>query len=406
MADQPLLNQLCKCSGKRDHSAFVSKAQLSTSAGIDHDYNFLSGIERAVDQSERTVEEKGIKLRANVIPSPRKTGKRKRTGEHPNAKPPSKLELRLRESDIVIKRAPTGMSRQKRNKTTWDPKGGCIGWTVEWIDSNNNKAFKRVYALDTIEDSYSLALKGPQSRRGKKKLHKEEASRAITGELPAPSFGATPDEAIDTRDTGSLASAHQHPSQIENKGALPNLSSEQTLTTSAQDNNTPHPSMHFYLHKPHTRCPEPVLIPLKPSDTLSTCLKHRVILEFPTIYALPYSPDQLPAAYRSETTYLRRSGRAAQGRDEADTRQINIEAGAGDNPVVTSGDDESETGSESSDFSSSSSDEGEDDEQSESSEDEDNLPLSRTAVLSDGTMVDQRKLIQTLQQDLARASKA
>ncbi|KAL8365175.1 hypothetical protein RB595_004129 [Gaeumannomyces hyphopodioides] len=43
------------CSGARDPAAFVPASRLRTPAGIDHDYNFLSAIERARDRAARDV---------------------------------------------------------------------------------------------------------------------------------------------------------------------------------------------------------------------------------------------------------------------------------------------------------------------------------------------------------------
>ncbi len=43
--------------GQRNPRAFVPATKIRTEAGIDHDYNFLSGIERAKQQLEREVVE-------------------------------------------------------------------------------------------------------------------------------------------------------------------------------------------------------------------------------------------------------------------------------------------------------------------------------------------------------------
>ena len=63
-----------------------------------------------------------------------------------------------------------------------------------------------------------------------------------------------------------------------------------------------HP-LHFYLHVPRLPSPQPVLIPLEPDSNLSTCLRNHLILEFPTIYVLPYSTSELPSSYLTEEAF-------------------------------------------------------------------------------------------------------
>jgi len=80
---------------------------LATPSGIDHDYNFIAGIERAFDSADRQLEESGLQV--NNL-----TGKaQKRENALRNA---------ISRSEIIVEKAPLGMSRQKRNRTHWLPK--------------------------------------------------------------------------------------------------------------------------------------------------------------------------------------------------------------------------------------------------------------------------------------------
>lgn len=93
--------QWAQCSGKRDPTKFVKKSQLATPAGIDHDYNFLSGIERDLEKSEKSVTEKGLDV-------------------GPNAKPKGetqRMDYQLAAAGVKVIRAPKGMSRAKENST-------------------------------------------------------------------------------------------------------------------------------------------------------------------------------------------------------------------------------------------------------------------------------------------------
>ena len=62
-------------------------------------------------------------------------------------------------------------------------------------------------------------------------------------------------------------------------------------------------SLHFYLHVPRLPSPQPVLIPLPPDSNLFTCLRNHLILEFPTIYVLPYPTSELPDSYLTEEAF-------------------------------------------------------------------------------------------------------
>lgn len=61
---------------------------------------------------------------------------------------------------------------------------------------------------------------------------------------------------------------------------------------------------YFYLLRPHTPTASRVLVPLGPASTLSTSLENRVVLEFPTIFVLPYPPEALPGHYMLEEQFL------------------------------------------------------------------------------------------------------
>lgn len=90
-----------QCSGKRDPTAYVKKAQLASASGVDHDYNFIFGIEQSRDRAEERLEEKV------------KQGEDARSAKlnHTN------YRNRLHQARVNVEYAPVGMSRQKLNKT-------------------------------------------------------------------------------------------------------------------------------------------------------------------------------------------------------------------------------------------------------------------------------------------------
>ena len=69
---------------------------------------------------------------------------------------------------------------------------------------------------------------------------------------------------------------------------------------------SPSSAIHFYLHAPRLPSPHPVLIPLSPEATLSESLRSRLVLEFPTIYALSGPQEKLTDGYVTEEAFFMR----------------------------------------------------------------------------------------------------
>lgn len=176
------------CSGRRDPAAFVPAARLKTPAGVDHDYNFLSGIERERDRNQReVVDEKALFTRREVreMDSEKRwrkmwfgeevhfvaaaaAGDRSRANHHHAARKlgsdgedeededngggggdgkPSHLARRVRHrldlAGTQVVHMPVGMSRQRENTTAWNRRTAGINWCVEWIVYEPDEAADR-----------------------------------------------------------------------------------------------------------------------------------------------------------------------------------------------------------------------------------------------------------------------
>lgn len=176
------------CSGRRDPTAYVAPHKLRTPAGVDHDYNFLSAIERRRERDQReVVEERGLlgarEVRDMASDDPRRWRRmwfgdevrferrgngEKRGGagggagagargigsdgegeeddgqdghsggeEGGGRKKPSslvrKVRQRLDQAGTEVVHMPTGMARQRDNTTAWNRRAGRINWCVEWL---------------------------------------------------------------------------------------------------------------------------------------------------------------------------------------------------------------------------------------------------------------------------------
>lgn len=97
--------QWAQCSGQRDPTKFVKKSQLATPAGIDHDFNFLTGIERGIEKAEKTASAAAADSSSETQPKTR-------------SQLAGNLYGRLEATaGVTIIKAPKGLSRQKENNS-------------------------------------------------------------------------------------------------------------------------------------------------------------------------------------------------------------------------------------------------------------------------------------------------
>jgi hypothetical protein len=100
--------QRAQCSGIRDPTAYLKRAQLGTAKAFDQDFNLISGLERKIENAGRDVSDRGLQLHGDQPASPGRT------------KAQDRLQRRLQGAGIVVEKAPIGMSRRVRNQTSWD----------------------------------------------------------------------------------------------------------------------------------------------------------------------------------------------------------------------------------------------------------------------------------------------
>ncbi|KAF1346922.1 hypothetical protein BDV97DRAFT_358130 [Delphinella strobiligena] len=347
--------QRASCNGKRDPTAYVKKEQLTTASGIDHDYNFLSGVERVFDKADKDREERGI-VDADQIQKRR---------WHPEGA----LQKYLRQNQIEVARAPVGMSRQKSNQTRFITKSKRIVWTVEWIDADGAKRLSEAHEAATIAEVYAamLADKDRESKKRKRVSSIEASSKTaksgndpsseeqqnriakigiksrpelqlqsaiglsgteeeveassapesaapemgiayekrrapIEGSLAHTSYSADPqpDDPDQTQDSSEAQSKEDKRSLI-----LSRIQSEQSRQAAIRAAKLPTGPPFFYLLRPQTSASSRVVIPLFPDHSLTSSLEYRTVLEFPTIYVLEQGQDELPHTFITEDAYLK-----------------------------------------------------------------------------------------------------
>ncbi|KAL9052949.1 MAG: hypothetical protein Q9162_005066 [Coniocarpon cinnabarinum] len=293
--------QRAQCNGRRDPTAYVKKAQLATPRGFDHDYNYLTGLERTLDRADRDAQDMGL-------------------GEDANGD--RRVEKRVAELDIRWRRAPKGMSRQKENPTRWRHKQNCMRWGIEWIFPDDSRkvdgaleTFTLAAAYGEVQSPYTINQRKQQKRASKNA--QDEARQQSKRRRSRQSQDL--DRAEDEKELSAVLQANaQHLTQIEHEAGglahseqisgsrtppfldsaeadtVEDESSEVEIITEPSTNSHEQIQMYFYLLQPFTRGASKVLRPVSERQTLAEVLRGQEIFEFPTIYALDQGPDSLP----------------------------------------------------------------------------------------------------------------
>ncbi|CEJ58403.1 hypothetical protein PMG11_07060 [Penicillium brasilianum] len=334
-----------QCSGVRDPAAYLKRSELASEAAFDRDFNFITGIERTLERAERDVENRGIELaRGQVVPgeegqdeaSASAAAGAGRKRKHPTQGLVKGEAAFLRGAEagrVKVLRAPRGMSRNKQNTSRWHPKHKCLSWTVEWISAAGEKTIRNALETYPISEVYDRAFPLPREERpSTEKKEKEVSQEKTAAEQPLTSPATEkPDGSVPPATTTATESKGPESTTPE---------ANETPTGQAEETEQnlpviPHRNLYFYLHRPRTTTKKPVLVPLPPTAKLVAVLHDRTVLEFPTIYALPESPEKMleskeTSPFILEEEYLRTAAPEEVGDRSTDGEQEGTtEAGDG-----------------------------------------------------------------------------
>ncbi|KAK2763330.1 Box C/D snoRNA protein 1 [Arachnomyces sp. PD_36] len=310
-----------QCSGVRDPAAYVKKTELETPSGFDRDFNFITSIERGIERADRETGNREIPLnREDGMPGRR--GRNFMKGE-------PGFQKGIVERNIRVVRAPKGMSRSKQNSSRWNAKQRCISWTIEWVTPDGEKSRSNSVETCTISEAYTNAGMPKKMDKKRKLNHPHDSNRPAPGLASAQSQkqkeGKEPEPS--PAKTLTLPPTQQPQPEQENNSTkqLPHTSPESSDKTPSSS------QLHFYLHRPQTRSKLPVLIPLSPDVTIKDTLGGRVVLEFPTIYALAQAPEYVPRdKFMLEEEYILKESEGLEVLDELDTTGENTDREEGE----------------------------------------------------------------------------
>ncbi|KAK4678262.1 hypothetical protein QC764_306010 [Podospora pseudoanserina] len=290
------------CDGVRNPREYMPIHELRTPRGIDHDFNFLSSIERERLRAEQDIVEVRRLMDAKELhpPTPAEEQKLFRKvwdGDRLSFEPVenntqhnaivAQLRRRLRNLDIEVVYMPKGMSRQRENKTSWNKRTNAINFQVEWLiydSTSQQKPLKVLYkALENIP-LYSALTNTVIWHNGQLDRLVREA-----------------DPEYDERNPLKKPKAEYIPVTIQGQSTLawssapycfqnPLDSTWFSFSSAPSVESTPEEQYHkysFYLKKATKEAPNSrTLIPLSPDSNLKDALSGRTVVEFPTIVAI------------------------------------------------------------------------------------------------------------------------
>lgn len=330
------------CNGVRDPTVFKPISEVATASGIDHDYNFLHGIETRIQRSEKVlIEDLGI-VDAKELERARQgvdEQDSKGRGENP-ARGEEQIERTLKEKKIRVLKAPKGMRRNKENTTGWNRKHRCLHWQVEWLRApDGERTLYRTVdrhslgaAFDIMfEEERKLTL-SPEDKRVEKKRKAADRVQyqAKRTKIEEATISTLPILQDHTTGAWNVIPVYSIPETIYNEPPIPQK----------------HREYHFYLHRPLTPASYPkVLAPLDTTKTISELLRGRDVMEFPTIHVLEEAPKNLSSEFMLEREYLRAIGQKGLSSDiDTEMGGMDDESDSGDSSDSDEDSDSSEEG--------------------------------------------------------------
>ena len=319
----------------------MKRADLATPSGVDHDYNYLTSIEREFDKAERKANSRGILILENE-------GRKDRP-----IKGLASLKAGLERSEVVVARAPTGMSRSKSNGTKWLKGSRCLEWTVEWVHPDGKKdlwpcteTLPILTAYKSLESYKAKARDGPNANHRKAKKRKKSSVDSSNEKILSPSNNTTDQNPVGSsiwqggekskkwtmfddhgareaenviRDEnatkeGSHSVDQVHPLSANGICKTQDINGISTVNSILSNHSheihrstsTTEAKLSFYLHTPSLPSRHIVLAPIDTDATLSKTLSHRLVLEYPTIYVFDQITEgKPPEGFITEEEYYR-----------------------------------------------------------------------------------------------------
>lgn len=215
-----------QCSGIRNPAAYRKRADLATPSSIDQDFNFITSVERSLQRADESALDKGIDLAPSGVKRRGPVGK-------------WKFDAEVEERGIRLIRAPSGLSRNKQNKSHWA--GGpnkCILWTTEWVFHDGQRKITNVRETRTVAQGF-LAVFGRKTLDRKRKRDVDETDTAAGSQHETAATRQDPatEESANLETQNTTITTAQH--LLDAKGDLGSNESVEDDDTIYGDEETP-----------------------------------------------------------------------------------------------------------------------------------------------------------------------
>lgn len=197
-------------------------------------------------------------------------------------------------------------------------------WAVEWITLSGERLIRTCLETITLTHAYDQAFPRLKEEKQPSSAANEHLASSEPAQPVAQESSTTAAEDSSSAERSSAETGQKIQEDPSNKGPPTDSSSSDGPSSSPQSIEAPHPhrDVYFYLHRPHTGTKQTVLIPVSPSSPLRDILRGRTVSEFPTIYILPQSPQELSQSghekFLLEEEYLAHASPTGDGPDKAD----------------------------------------------------------------------------------------
>lgn len=189
------------------------------------------------------------------------------------------------------------------------------------MDSHGERRIRNSLETSSVAEAYDRANPRPKEERmGRDQTQEQQSKENKSEDFQIPKQTASnsatplPDETNPSQSVIPPEEEEARPEENTSRAATssevepaqPNINDRPDLTPTKDTTQiiTSHRDVYFYLHRPRTSTKQPVLIPLPPNVSLATALRNRTVLEFPSIYTLPQSPETLLAEEATSKKFI------------------------------------------------------------------------------------------------------
>lgn len=172
-------------------------------------------------------------------------------------------------------------------------------WTVEWVNEKSERSLGQALETLSVEQAYSYGIGKKTNSRKRRRQDNHHSSSKTRSDSAQGEVGQQDNDINQSLNDPRSPEASEEQRAQSTGLAAAGLSQNCEMNVELR-------AKHFYLYRPNTTADLKCLIPIEPGTSIRDVLSGKTVLEFPTIYVRPESPEHLPTPFISEEEYLQR----------------------------------------------------------------------------------------------------